>query len=74
MENAIVYDALHKRKVFLDSFGEGLETFGVLSFIRMFPEEIRPGFSSPEVIIVCGHVKTTKRERDYKNYTMILYM
>ena len=31
LEAIMVFDALHKRKLFLHSFGEGLEVFGVLS-------------------------------------------
>lgn len=44
----MVFDALHKRKAFIDALGEGLEVFGVLSFIKKFPEEMKP-------ILVCDH-------------------
>ena len=46
MENAIVYDALHKRKIFLDAFGKGLEALGVLKFLQKFPEVMKPAFVS----------------------------
>ena len=39
----MVYDALHKRKVFLDALGKGLEALGVL---EKFPEEMKPAFVS----------------------------
>ena len=42
----MVYDALHKRKVFLDALGKGLEALGVLDFIKKFPEEMKPAFVS----------------------------
>ena len=38
MENTIVYDALHKRKFFLDVFGKGIEALGVLKFLQKFPK------------------------------------
>ena len=40
----MVYDALHKRKLFLDAFGEGLEVFGIWSLIGSFPELMKPIF------------------------------
>ena len=44
--NIMVYEALHKRKLFLDSFGEGLEVFGVLSFVQRFPTVMKSAFVS----------------------------
>lgn len=37
-------EALHKRKLFLDSFGEGLEEFGIWTLIRNFPQEMKGAF------------------------------
>lgn len=45
VENAMVYDALHKRKIFLDAFVKGLEALGILQFIQ-FPEVMKPAFVS----------------------------
>ena len=36
-QEMIVYNVLHKRKVFLDAFVEGLELFHIGSAIRAFP-------------------------------------
>ena len=49
----MVYDALHKRKVFLDALGKGLEALGVLDFIQKFPEEMKPssGTVSPKDVL-----------------------
>lgn len=46
-----VYDALHKRKLFLDSFGEGLEVFGILNFLQKFPAEMKTAFVSKGTLI-----------------------
>ena len=40
----MIYDALHKRKLLLDAFGEGLEVFGVWSIMNSFPELMKPVF------------------------------
>lgn len=45
-ESIILYEALHKRKVFLDAFGEGMEVLGVLSLIQLFPEMMKPAFTA----------------------------
>ena len=50
LEAIMVFDALHKRKLFLDSFGEGLEVFGVLSFIQKFPAEMKSAFVSKGIL------------------------
>ena len=50
LENIMVFDALHKRKLFLDTFGEGLEVYGVLSFVQKFPAEMKPVFVSRGIL------------------------
>ncbi len=52
----MVYDALHKRKVFLDAFGEGLEEFGIWSLIRTFPDVMKPAFVATEESIEASDV------------------
>ncbi len=37
-ESIIRYNALQKRKVFLDSIAQGLDEFGILSVIQFFPD------------------------------------
>lgn len=34
----IIYDVLHKRKIFLDAFAEGLEVFYLRTGIQAFPD------------------------------------
>lgn len=57
IESIMLYEALHKRKVFLDAFGEGLEVFGVWSLIRHFPEEMRGALVAPDSISASDVVK-----------------
>lgn len=37
-DSIIRYNVLQKRKVYLDSIGQGLEEFGILSAIKYFPD------------------------------------
>ena len=54
----IIYDVLHKRKVFLDAFTEGLEIFHLKTAINTFPELFKELFiasdtcSSSDVIAI----------------------
>lgn len=43
-DTIIIYDVLHKRKVFLDAFSEGLEVFHLKTAINTFPELFRELF------------------------------
>ena len=47
-ESIVIYDALHKRKVYLDCFAEGLEAFKVRSAICIFPELFEQLFVAAE--------------------------
>lgn len=44
----IVHDVLHKRKVFLDCFGEGLEVFSLRTAINAFPDLLEGLFVSSD--------------------------
>lgn len=82
MENIMVYEALHKRRPFLDSFGEGLEIYGLLSFIQKFTAEMKPAFVPDGILCsddvlqimkpkISGEVITPEESRVYtflKNY------
>ena len=46
MECIILYDALHKRRIYLDAFASGLEVFGLKTLISHFPEILKPLFVS----------------------------
>ena len=50
IQSIMLHDALHKKKLFLDALGEGLEVFGVCSVIVAFPELFRPVFVSSESV------------------------
>ncbi len=41
----MAYDAFQKRKVYLDSFAEGLEEFGVRTVMRAFPDVLESVFT-----------------------------
>ncbi len=60
LDSIMVYEALHKRKLFLDSFGEGLEVFGVLGFIQKFTDELKPAFVSSGILISDDVLKILK--------------
>ena len=66
----MVFDALHKRKAYIDALGEGLDVFGVLTFIKKFPEEMKPvlvcdGQLTPENVIAILRTETgLTREKD----------
>ena len=47
-KSIVVYDALHKRKVYLDCFAEGLEVFRIHSAICIFPEMFEELFVAAE--------------------------
>ena len=38
IETIVLHEALHKRKPFLDSFGDGLQVLGVRDLICHFPD------------------------------------
>ena len=62
-----MYDVLHKRKVFLDSFAEGLEVFHIRSAIRAFPilfEElfVASGSCSPADVLSVLQFKDTESD------------
>lgn len=46
MECIILYDALHKRRIYLDEFASGLEVLGLKTLISHFPETLKPLFVS----------------------------
>ncbi len=56
----MVYEALHKRKVFLDAFGEGLDEFGVWSLMRKFPEEMKEAFVPADSVSASDVMKIVK--------------
>lgn len=70
----MLYDALHKKKMYLDSFGEGLEEFGVLSLIKAFPEKFESSFTVPESIQPSDVVAVLKRPRDLHDPDVFKYM
>ena len=41
----MAYDAFQKRKVYLDSFAEGLEEFSVRTVMRAFPDVLKSVFT-----------------------------
>ena len=41
-----MYDALHKRPLYLDAIGKGLDIFGIKKMISVFPEICKPAFVS----------------------------
>ncbi len=43
-DSIILYEAMHKRKVFLDAFAEGLEVFKIRSAINLYPEMFKTLF------------------------------
>ena len=47
----ITYNALQKRKVFLDSIAQGLDEFGILSVIQIFPDLFSGLFISSTKIV-----------------------
>ena len=46
MECIVLYDALHKRRIFLDAIGNGLEVLGMRTLISHFPEVFKAAFVS----------------------------
>ena len=46
MECIVLYDALHKRRIFLDAIGNGLEVLGMRTLISHFPELFKAAFVS----------------------------
>ena len=44
MECILLYDALHKRRIYLDAFASGLEVFGLKTIISHFPEVFKAAF------------------------------
>lgn len=50
-ESIIRYNALQKRKVFLDSIAQGLDEFGILSVIQIFPDLFSGLFISSTKIV-----------------------
>ena len=64
MDCIIVYDALHKRSMYLDAIGKGLD---VLKMIALFPEQCKPAFVSDGTIsaaIVTSLLKVTEQRKD----------
>ena len=49
MQTILIYSALHKRKVYLDAFAEGLECYKIHSLMRIFPQLFKPSFTSKEL-------------------------
>ena len=47
IHSVMIYDALQKRKLYFDSFSEGL---GVHSLIKAFPEEHKIGFTISPIL------------------------
>ena len=50
VECILFYDALHKRRIYLDAFASGLEVLGVKTMISHFPETLKPLFVSLGVV------------------------
>lgn len=46
MQTILIYSALYKRKVYLDSIAEGLERYKIHSLMKIFPEMFKPSFTS----------------------------
>lgn len=75
----MVFDALHKRKAFVDSLGEGLEVFGIVSFMKKFPEEMKPilvcdGQLTPESVIAIlrPEIGTTMTRDESRVYSYLV--
>ena len=69
MDCIIVYDALHKRSIYLDALGKGLEVLGIRRMMTLFPEQCKPAFVSDGTIsatIVISQLKVTEQRRDYE--------
>ena len=49
-------DALHKQKIYLDAFANGLEVLGVKSLISQFPEVFKPLFISDGKVVEAKEV------------------
>lgn len=63
VDSIMVYDALQKRKLYLDAFAEGLEEFGVHSLICAFPEEHECVFTMSQVISPSDVLNILKRAK-----------
>ena len=46
VECIVLYDVLHKRRIFLDAIGNGLEVLGMCTLISHFPEVFKAAFVS----------------------------
>ena len=44
MDCILLYDALHKRRIYLDAFATGLEVFGLKTILAHFPKIFKPAF------------------------------
>ena len=44
MDCILLYDALHKRRIYLDAFASGLEVLGLKTVISHFPEAFKAAF------------------------------
>lgn len=63
----MVYDALHKRSMYLDAIGKGLDVLGVRKMITLFPEQCKPAFVSDGTVsaaIVTSLLKVTEQRQD----------
>ena len=49
IQTLLIHNALHKRKAFLDSFYEGLDCYGLLPPMKMFPQLFEQLFVSRNI-------------------------
>ena len=49
-ECVILYDALYKRRIYLDAFASGLEVLGMHSMITYFPDQFKEAFVFNETL------------------------
>jgi len=67
MDCILLYDALQKRRIYLDAFASGLEVFELKTIIVHFPEIFKPAFVfsgkiTPSDVINMLHPKTDTEE------------
>lgn len=56
----LLYDALHKRRIYIDAFACGLEAVGVKTMISHFPELLKPLFVSTGIVKAKEVIKLLK--------------
>ena len=57
MDCILLYDALHKRRIYLDAFANGLEVLGLKTVISHFPEPFKSVFVFSGIITSSDVIK-----------------